>query len=128
MRHENKVNENKILSYWKALRCETLKNNKKLVSLYVKLTNFHHFELDFQQVDQHSAGKWLIHGTLWFRNLYRRYQQELHFVPNGQILTYAWPCVSNDNDNNNKNNDNNNDNNNNNRDTDYDTNAVTTYY
>ena len=30
LRHENKVNENKVL-YCKALRCETIKNNKKLL-------------------------------------------------------------------------------------------------
>ena len=38
LRHENKVNENKV-SYWKALRCETIKNNNIIVFLYVKLTN-----------------------------------------------------------------------------------------
>ena len=37
-RHENKVNENKVL-YCKALRCETINNNKKVVFPYVKLTN-----------------------------------------------------------------------------------------
>ena len=24
---------------------------------------YHHFKLDFQKVDQHTGGKWLIHGT-----------------------------------------------------------------
>ena len=24
---------------------------------------YYHFELDFQTVDQHTGGKWLIHGT-----------------------------------------------------------------
>ena len=37
--HENKVNENKVLSYCKALRCETIKNNKKAAFLNVELTN-----------------------------------------------------------------------------------------
>ena len=27
------------------------------------LQTYHHFELDFQKVDQHTGGKWLIHGT-----------------------------------------------------------------
>ena len=30
---------------------------------YVKLTNLLSFKLDFQKVDQHTGGKWLIHGT-----------------------------------------------------------------
>ena len=37
-------------------------NNKKVVFPYVKLTNLQ-FKLDFQKVDQHTGGKWLIHGT-----------------------------------------------------------------
>ena len=24
---------------------------------------YYHFKLDFQKVDQHTGGKWLIHGT-----------------------------------------------------------------
>ena len=27
------------------------------------LQTHYHFKLDFQKVDQHSRGKWLIHGT-----------------------------------------------------------------
>ena len=57
-RHENKVNKNEVL-YFKALRCETIKNNKKLFSLMSKLQTYYHFELDFQKVDQHAGGKWL---------------------------------------------------------------------
>ena len=60
-RHENKVNENKVL-YYKALRCETTKNNKKLFSLMLNLQTIH-FKLDHQKVDQHTGGKWFIHGT-----------------------------------------------------------------
>ena len=62
LRHENKVNENKVL-YCKALRCETIKNNKKMFSLMSNLQTYYHFKLDFQKVDQHTGGKWLIHGT-----------------------------------------------------------------
>ena len=28
-----------------------------------KLQTHYHFRLDFQKVDQHTRGKWLIHGT-----------------------------------------------------------------
>ena len=28
-----------------------------------KLQTYYRFKLDFQKVDQHTAGKWLIHGT-----------------------------------------------------------------
>ena len=62
LRHENKVNKNKVLSYCEALRY--MRNNKKKVVLnYVKHTNTLSFKLDFQKVDQHTRGKWLIHGT-----------------------------------------------------------------
>ena len=27
------------------------------------LQTYYYFELDFQNVDQHTGGKWLIHGT-----------------------------------------------------------------
>ena len=27
------------------------------------LQAYYHFKLDFQKVDQHTGGKWLIHGT-----------------------------------------------------------------
>ena len=38
-------------------------NNKKVVSLISYLQTYYHFKLDFQKVDQHTGGKWLIHGT-----------------------------------------------------------------
>ena len=62
MRHENKVNEHKVL-YCKVLRCEAIKNNKKLFSFMSNLQTYYHFQLDFQKVDQHIGGKYLIHGT-----------------------------------------------------------------
>ena len=40
-------------------------NNKKqhkVVSLMSNLQTYY-FKLDFQKVDQHTGGKWLIHGT-----------------------------------------------------------------
>ena len=61
-RHENKVNENRV-SYCKALRYEKVKNNKKGVYPYVKLTNLLSFSTKFPKLDQHTEGKWLIHGT-----------------------------------------------------------------
>ena len=36
---------------------------QKIVFPHVKLTNLLSFKLDFQKVDQHTGGKWLIHGT-----------------------------------------------------------------
>ena len=36
---------------------------KKLFSIMSNLQNHYHFKLDFQKVDQHKGGKWLIHGT-----------------------------------------------------------------
>ena len=39
---------------------------------------YYHFKLDFQKVDQHTGGKWLIHGTKC-----RKYNQ---------LLTLKLPC------------------------------------
>ena len=36
---------------------------QKLFSLMSNLQTYYHFKLDFQKVDQHTGGKWLIHGT-----------------------------------------------------------------
>ena len=47
MRHENKVNENQVLSYYKALRCETIQNNKKLFSFMSNLQTNYYFKLAF---------------------------------------------------------------------------------
>ena len=42
-------------------------NNKKpqknLFSLVSNLQTYYHCKLDFQKADQHTGGKWLIHGT-----------------------------------------------------------------
>ena len=35
---------------------------KKKVFPYAKLTNLLSFKLDFQKVNQHTGGKWLING------------------------------------------------------------------
>ena len=45
--------------------CETTKKQQqqKLFSLMSNLQTNYHFKLDFQKVDQHTGGKWLIHGT-----------------------------------------------------------------
>ena len=41
------------------------KKQQKIVSFMSNLQTHYHFELDFQKVDQHTGGKWLIHGTKW---------------------------------------------------------------
>ena len=41
-------------------------NNEKIKQLFSfrpNLQTYYHFKIDFQQVDQQTAGKWLIHGT-----------------------------------------------------------------
>ena len=38
-------------------------SKKKLLSLISNLQTYYHFKLDFQKADQHTGGKWLIHGT-----------------------------------------------------------------
>ena len=40
-------------------------NNKKtkLFSLLSSLQTYYPFKLDFQKFDQHTRGKWLVHGT-----------------------------------------------------------------
>ena len=39
-----------------------MKNNEKVVLHYVKKN--YDFKLDFQQLDQHTGGKWFIYGWL----------------------------------------------------------------
>ena len=34
-----------------------------LFSFLSNLQTYYHFQLDFQKVDQHTGGKWLIHDT-----------------------------------------------------------------
>ena len=36
---------------------------QKLFSLMSNLQTYYHFKLDFQNMDQQTGGKWLIHGT-----------------------------------------------------------------
>ena len=36
---------------------------KKLFSMMSNLQIHYHFKLDLQNVEQHTGGKWLIHGT-----------------------------------------------------------------
>ena len=38
-------------------------SNKKVVSFTSNLQTYYLFQLDFQKVDQHTWGKWLIHST-----------------------------------------------------------------
>ena len=41
-------------------------NNQKQQNVIFSMSNlqtYYHFKLDFQKVDQHTGGKWLIHGT-----------------------------------------------------------------
>ena len=47
-RLENKVNENEVL-YFKELRCETIKNNKKVVFLMSSLETYYVFKLDLNE-------------------------------------------------------------------------------
>ena len=62
MKHENKVNETKVLSYSEALRY-MWNNKQKLFPIMLNLQTHYHFKLDFQKVDQQTGGKWLIYGT-----------------------------------------------------------------
>ena len=39
------------------------KKQQKMFSLMSNLQTYYHFKLDFQKVDQHTGGKWLIHST-----------------------------------------------------------------
>ena len=40
-----------------------VKNNEKFVLQMSNLKTHYHFKFDFQKMDQHTRGKWLIHGT-----------------------------------------------------------------
>ena len=54
---KNKANENKVLSHCEALRCETItEQQKRLFSFTLNLHTYHHFRLDFPNVDKHTGG------------------------------------------------------------------------
>ena len=42
--------------------------NKNVCSIMSKLQTHYHFEIDFQNVDQHTRGKKLIHSTKHCKN------------------------------------------------------------
>ena len=58
---ENQIDENKVL-YFKALRCETIKTTK-MFSFMSDLQTYYNFKIDYQKMDKHTGGKWLINGT-----------------------------------------------------------------
>ena len=39
------------------------KQQQNCFSLMSNLQTYYNFKLDFQKLDQHAGGKWLIHGT-----------------------------------------------------------------
>ena len=57
------IDENKELSYCADIFRNMIKTIKNLISIMSHLQPHYHFEQDFQKVDQHTGGKWLIHGT-----------------------------------------------------------------
>ena len=67
LRHENKVNENKVLSYCEALRYmqQHNSNNENLLSIMSTLQINCHFKQFSKKWGQHTGGKWLIYGTIY---------------------------------------------------------------
>ena len=61
LKPENWVNKNKVSSYCEALRY--MSNNTKMFAIMSNLQTHYHFKLYFKKVDQHTGGKWLVHGT-----------------------------------------------------------------
>ena len=45
------------------------KTTQILLAFMSNLQTYYHFKLDFQKADQHTAGKWLIHGTKRRKNI-----------------------------------------------------------
>ena len=92
IRHENKVNENiSIFILWGInIYVKRIQNNEKVVLRCVKLTNpLSFFKLDFQKMDRHKGGKWLIYDT--------KYQKDNHeiLLDRGGVCTriskYGFP-------------------------------------
>ena len=44
------------------------KKQQKMFSFMSNLQTYYHFKLFFQKVDQHTRGKWLIHGTKRYKD------------------------------------------------------------
>ena len=66
------------------------KKQQKLFSLMSNLQTYYHFQLDFQKVDQHTGGKWFIHGTK------RRKDNQLQSQYNCVVMSgiQFWPTHS----------------------------------
>ena len=45
-------------------------NQQKMFFLMSNLQTYYNFKLNFQKVDQHTGGKWLIHGTKRRKEIY----------------------------------------------------------
>ena len=63
--HENKANENKVLSHCEAFRYKwnIIKTIEDLFCFVSNLQTLNHFKLDLKKMDKHAGGKWFIHGT-----------------------------------------------------------------
>ena len=56
-----------------------------MLSLMSNLQTYYHFKLDFQKVDQHTGGKWLIHDTK--RHKDNKLQSlGLRYIPKSQVF------------------------------------------
>ena len=45
-----------------------IKHSEKMLSIMSNLQTHCHFKLDFQNVDKHKGGKWLIHHTKHYKD------------------------------------------------------------
>ena len=57
------MKKNIIILWGNKIYVKHNKNNEKLLSIMSNLQTHNLLKLDFQNVDQHTGGKWLIHGT-----------------------------------------------------------------
>ena len=60
------------IKYYHIVGIDMYKHNKKdkvLLSIISSLQTYYHFKLDLQKVDQHTWGKWLLHGAKHTRTI-----------------------------------------------------------
>ena len=61
------------------------KTTKKLLAFISNLQTYYHAKLDLQKVDQHTGGKWLIHGS--------KRHKDNQFKKNVQGRKYPGSCA-----------------------------------
>ena len=63
---------------------------QKVVFLWSNLQTYYHFKLDLKKMDQHTGGKWLIHGSKCHKDNQLQRPPRLMGIPSSNFLKQSW--------------------------------------